>query len=63
VRKVPEGAYKIYPVGSQEVSHIGYELAFAPIDKLPYGYRAIGLYPSPEEAAVAAAEHYAELGG
>jgi hypothetical protein len=61
-RSLPEGSYKIYPISSREARHLGYQLSFAPTEKLPYGYRTLGLYPSPEEAAFGAAEHYAELG-
>lgn len=61
-RKLPEGTYEIRPISSREARHLGYQLSFSPAEKLPYGYRTLAVYPSPEEAAIAAAEHYAELG-
>ena len=61
-RKLPEGTYEIRPISSREARHIGYQLSFAPADKLPYPYSALGVYPSPEEAAIAAAAHYVEFG-
>lgn len=58
-RMLPEGKYEIYPISSAEGKHLGYQLSFA--EMRPYRFRMLGVYSSPEEAAIAAAEHYAEL--
>jgi hypothetical protein len=66
-RKLPEGTYEIAPVSSREGRHLGYELRFTSTEPTPpawlRGWRGafLGVYSSPEEAAIAAAEHYAEV--
>ncbi len=71
-RKLPEGKYAIEPSRprpSAEDRHLVYRLTFTPVEtanQRPWplgGYRVhdLGVYSSPEEAANAAATHYAEL--
>ena len=66
VRELPEGAYKIAPVNSWSTWHgSGYLLTFSATGQKPRGhhpsdYYLLDVHASPEEAAIAAAKHYAE---
>lgn len=65
-RDLPEGTYKIEPVNSWSGwDGSGYLLTFSATGKKPRGshpsnYYLLGMHASPEEAALAAAKHYAE---
>lgn len=65
-RELPEGIYKIEPVNSWSGwDGSGFLLTFTATGKRPRGdhpsnYYLLDVHASPEEAAIAAAKHYAE---